>query len=132
MCGDPDSDGRLAFERDLYIQFLAHAQAFLEFHERNECSPKGSLPHYMNSLFADGLSRAARDVQHAPQMSRYARLSAQPMIFARLAGFLAAHLTTDEDPLRKTIEALMQGYAEPERLHTNEGIAAERCADYPQ
>jgi hypothetical protein len=40
----------------------------------------------------------------------------QPLVFARLAGFLAAHASLSEDPLRKVIEALMMGYGEAEAM----------------
>jgi hypothetical protein len=45
----------------------------------------------------------------------------QPLVFARLAGFLAAHASLQEDPLRKVVEALMLGYAEAERIQPYHG-----------
>jgi hypothetical protein len=42
-------------------------------------------------------------------------------VFARLAGFLAAHAALNEDPLRKVIEALMLGYAEAEKIEPHHG-----------
>jgi hypothetical protein len=123
MCGDLDDDGKLAFERELWSQFLAHAQQFLEYYRRHERAAEGSLPHYMNSLFADSLARVAHDLQATAPMSRYERLAAQPLVLARLAGFLAANLNLDGDPLRKTIEALMHGYAEPEQLQAADPLS---------
>ena len=41
---------------------------------------------------------------------------AQPVVFARLAGFLAAHMSLGEDPLRRVMEALMLGYSEAEAM----------------
>jgi hypothetical protein len=38
----------------------------------------------------------------------------EPLVFARLAGFMAAHLPLQEDPLKRVIEALMTGYSEGE------------------
>jgi len=38
----------------------------------------------------------------------------EPLVFARLAGFIAAHTPLSEDPLRRLIEALMLGYSEGE------------------
>ena len=48
--------------------------------------------------------------------SRYERMIGQPVVFARLAGFLAAHMSLGEDPLRRVMEALMLGYSEAEAL----------------
>ena len=38
------------------------------------------------------------------------------MVFARLAGFLAAHMALAEDPLRRVMEAMMLGYSEAEAM----------------
>jgi hypothetical protein len=38
----------------------------------------------------------------------------EPLVFARLAGFIAAHVPLSEDPLRRVMEALMLGYSEGE------------------
>ncbi len=69
----------------------------------------------MDRLFADGLSRCARDGEEA-DAGAYELLRAQPLVFARLAGFLAAHVSLQEDPLRKVMEAMMHGYAEAEHI----------------
>jgi hypothetical protein len=67
-------------------------------------------------LFTDALSRAARDSDSAHDGQHYARLASQPLVFARLAGFLASHMALQEDPLRKVLEAMMLGYAEGEEM----------------
>ena len=38
----------------------------------------------------------------------------EPLVLARLAGFMAAHLPLHEDPLKRVMEALMIGYSEGE------------------
>jgi hypothetical protein len=38
----------------------------------------------------------------------------EPLVYARVAGFMAAHQPIEDDPLRRLIEALMTGYAEGE------------------
>ena len=48
-------------------------------------------------------------------------LAVQPLVFARLAGFLASHLALNEDPLRKLMEAMMHGYTEAEKLAPDHG-----------
>ena len=69
----------------------------------------------LERLFQDALSRSIRD-QESLDDSEYELLSMQPLVFARLAGFLAAHASLREDPLRRVMEALMLGYAEAERI----------------
>jgi hypothetical protein len=112
MCGDDEDAGEL--EELLYARFLAHARALLEAHGRAKADPKAADDPiaYMDKLFSDALSRCARDGEEAGADKRYLRLASQPLVFARLAGLLAGHLALDQDPLRKVIEALMQGYAE--------------------
>ena len=55
------------------------------------------------------------DEKRAPDdMSGYDRMVMEPLVFARLAGFIAAHVPLSEDPLRRVIDALMVGYSEGE------------------
>jgi hypothetical protein len=120
MCGDVDEEtGEL--EDALYARFLGHARALLE--GRAETAPASDDPYaYMDQLFADALGRCVRDGNAAGENQSYARLSLQPLVFARLAGFLAGHLALDQEPLRKVIEALMHGYSEaaPQADHDHE------------
>jgi hypothetical protein len=114
MCGDDEDTGEL--EELLYSHFLAHARALLEPHGHSQADAKATSPAdplaYMDKLFSDALSRCVRDGDEADADKRYLRLANQPLVFARLAGLLAGHLALDQDPLRKVIESLMQGYAE--------------------
>jgi hypothetical protein len=116
MCGDLDEDHEL--EQKLYARFQHHAQALLAQYGASEGAGEApaDLNQYLDELFADALRRSADDAAAAEPAKRYERLSMQPLVFARLAGFLAAHLSLSEDPLRKVIEALMMGYAEAEGL----------------
>ena len=112
MCGDMDDDeGQL--EERLYARFRAHAQMLL-----SEPAPQepADLNEYLDKLFLDSLGRSVRDGEQAEATRRYERLGMQPLVFARLAGFLAGHLALSEDPLRKVIEAMMMGYGEAEAL----------------
>jgi hypothetical protein len=113
MCGDDEDAGEL--EEMLYARFLTHARALL----RPDDCPAATSPDdplaYMEKLFSDALSRCVRDGEEAGVEQRYLRLATQPLVFARLAGLLAGHLALDQDPLRKVIEALMQGYADAAR-----------------
>jgi hypothetical protein len=112
MCGDMDDDESEIEER-LYARFRAHAQTLLA-----EAAPQepADLSQYLDKLFSDALSRSVRDGEQADAAQRYERLAMQPLVFARLAGFLAGHLALSEDPLRKVIEAMMMGYGEAEAL----------------
>src|SRR5262245_11522904 len=113
MCGELDEDESKIEER-LYARFHAHAVAML----REEGAPDqpADLNQYLDKLFSDCLSRSLHDGEQADAAQRYERLRMQPLVFARLAGFLAAHASLSEDPLRKVIEALMMGYGEAEAM----------------
>ena len=117
MCGDLEEDGPSGIEERLHARFLGHARNLLAQYAK---APKPKDPNelnaYMDKLFTDALSRAARDSDSGNDGQHYARLASQPLVFARLAGFLASHMALQEDPLRKVIEALMLGYAEGEEM----------------
>ena len=115
MCGDLEEEGN-HHEDQLYARFRLHARELLRGHGgQGSASPAKDLNAYMDRLFADALSRCARDGEQA-EGGAYELLRAQPLVFARLAGFLAAHVSLQEDPLRKVMEALMHGYAEAEHI----------------
>ena len=111
MCGDMDDESEI--EARLYARFRAHAQEVLAQPAPQE---PADLSDYLDKLFFDSLSRSVRDGEQAEVAQRYERLGMQPLVFARLAGFLAGHLALSEDPLRKVIEAMMMGYGEAEAL----------------
>jgi hypothetical protein len=113
MCGDVDEEaGEL--EELLFARFIAHARALLEPRSSQPATPDDPVA-YMDKLFSDALGRCVRDGTEAGADQTYQRLSRQPLVFARLAGLIAGHLALDQDPLRKVLEALMQGYAEVAR-----------------
>lgn len=114
MCGDLDED-ESRLEDQLYARFRLHARELLRGHKPQESAPStGDLNAYMDRLFGDALSRCVRDCDG--DGGGYDLLRTQPLVFARLAGFLAAHMSLQEDPLRKVMEALMHGYAEAEHI----------------
>ncbi len=114
MCGDDDDTGPTLEER-LYEAFLVHARLLLEETERNR-PPSGTVAAYADRLMGDALNRAKRDAEKAEAGERMDMFAVQPLVFARLAGFLASHLSLRDDPLRRVMEAMMHGYAEAERL----------------
>lgn len=122
MCGDleeDDGDGQL--EEALYARFVAHARALLAQAPASQDGPEDTS-RYMEKLYTDALSRAVKDCEQAAPDRRYERMIAQPVVFARLAGFLAAHMSLGEDPLRRVMEALMLGYSEAEAMDRDENI----------
>jgi hypothetical protein len=119
MCGDDEGAGEL--EEMLYARFLVHARALLQPDDQTTAASPDDPLAYMDKLFSDALSRCVRDGEEAGVDQRYLRLATQPLVFARLAGLLAGHLGLDQDPLRKVIEALMEGYADAARSdHDND------------
>jgi len=120
MCGELDDDSGPKLEDHLYASFLAHARRLLADQARSKADP-GSTAAYADRLFADALNRCSRDCERLDEDRRYETLAIQPLIFARLAGFLASHLALNEDPLRKVMEAMMHGYTEAEALAPDHG-----------
>jgi len=120
MCGDMD-DEPSETEKQLTARLLYHAKALLPRDGAITGQAPANLNAYLDTLFADILSRCARDIKQADPSQRYERLSMQPVVLARLAGFLAGHASLAEDPLRKVIDAMMLGYAEAEEMDRTHG-----------
>jgi hypothetical protein len=78
-------------------------------------------PAYMAELFRRVLNHAVSDVHAIPEGHRADTIANQAVVFARLAGFLAGQLPPGDDLMRATLEALLDGQAEParalQRLH---------------
>ena len=121
MCGELEDTGPAALEDHLYTAFLAHARALLAAQARRAGSDPDSAAVYADRLFADALMRSRKDCEARDPAERYATLAMQPLVFARLAGFLASHLSLGEDPLRRVMEAMMHGYSEAEHLEPEHG-----------
>jgi hypothetical protein len=129
MCGDMDDDESEIEER-LYARFRAHATTLLSEQSSTPAQPT-DMNQYLDKLFSDGLSRSMRDGEQSDAAQRYERLCMQPLVFARLAGFLAGHLALSEDPLRKVIEAMMMGYGEAEAMDHAQGSDDHHHGDVP-
>ena len=95
MCGELEEDGS-EIEEVLYARFAAHVHSFLaDMKSQGSDSP---LHVHLNALFRESLTRSA-DSESAPEtVGGYDRLAMEPLVFARLAGFMAAHLPLHEDP----------------------------------
>ena len=116
MCGDLDEENGVA--QALYGRFRSHAKTLLMTRKGTDAKTVNAA---LDRLFFDGLSRSIRDQESIGEDEQYNLMSMQPLVFARLAGFLAAHAALNEDPLRKVIEALMLGYAEAEKIEPHHG-----------
>ena len=118
MCGDLEGDESQAEE--FYTRFVNDTHTFLaSLSARSAGADAGPVYAYLDSLFRDTLATAADDDKAPEEVSGYERLSMEPLVYARLAGFMAAHQPLGDDPLRRLIEALMTGYAEGEAELTN-------------
>jgi hypothetical protein len=116
MCGElDDNESESRLEERLYARFMAHAAMLLQPDATVAGSPAADTAAYMEKLFRDALDRGVRDAE-AARPNGYDRISAQVVVFARLAGLVAGHLSLGEDPLRKAMEALMLGYGEAEAM----------------
>lgn len=113
MCGDLESDETLLEE--FYARFVEDARAFLADLEAEGGAADGDpLYRYLDGLFREMLKSAA-DQDMAPEdTSGYDRLCMEPLVFARIAGFMAAHQPLEDDPMRRLMEAVMTGYTEGE------------------
>jgi hypothetical protein len=113
MCGDLESDETLLEE--FYTRFVEDARAHLADHESSDGPNDGDpLYGYLDDLFRKTLTAAADPESGPTDTSGYDRLCMEPLVFARLAGFMAAHQPLEDDPMRRLMEAVMTGYSEGE------------------
>lgn len=115
MCGEIDEP--TTYEEELTARFLLNMRDLIGHKPKPpEKLPEGDVNAYLDKLFYDAMNRALRDVESAPEEERYQRLSMQSLVFARIAGVLAGHVALSEDPMRRSLEALMHGYTEGETM----------------
>ena len=115
MCGDIETDESLAEE--FYARFVEHTRFFLaELEAENVGEEVVDLHVHLDSLFRKTLTATTRSDSAPLEVSGYERLCMEPLVYARLAGFMAAHQPLEDVPLRRLIEALMTGYAEGEAV----------------
>lgn len=113
MCGDLESDETLLEE--FYARFVENARAFVA-DEANGSHAEDANPlyRYLDERFREALTMAADQDAAPADTSGYERLCMEPLVFARIAGFMAAHQPLEDDPMRRLMEAVMTGYAEGE------------------
>lgn len=115
MCGD--FDGQESLDEELFQQFLQRAG-------RLGISPgtgggaaarldtESVRAEYMDNLLRAGLTRCVNDAAGLPQGERMDALAGQAIVFARLAGFLAAQFPPEADRFRTVISAVVDAHAE--------------------
>jgi hypothetical protein len=113
MCGEFDTDESIAEE--LYARFVDSVRAFLA-ELGNEPSPDPGHPlyRYLDTLFHETIAAAAKPAATPTDISDFDRFCMETLVYARIAGFMAAHQPLEEDPMRRLMEAVMTGYAEGE------------------
>ena len=122
MCGDlEEEDGPSSLEEMLCNRFIINVRSVLAEAERHPKPQNDPVFAGLDKLFTDALSRALKDIQAQDANDSYRMMALLPLVFARLAGFLAAHSSIQDDPLRKVMEALMHGYAEPDSIVPDHG-----------
>jgi hypothetical protein len=116
MCGEIDEQERI--DDELFERFLELAGKYdIKPVEVNQgTSPRlddeNDRTAYMNSLFRAALARTVNDATTLPHGERMDILAGQAIVFARIAGFLAAQFPPENDLFRTTIAALMEGHKE--------------------
>jgi hypothetical protein len=119
MCGDIEED--TAYDDLIFRRFSAFARNYGAGAPENPkaldydlTEPEGRSA-YMSRLFRDAMLRAVTDASAAAEGSRADAIAGQAVVFARLAGVLAAQLPPESDIFRGAMEAFMDGNGEPAR-----------------
>jgi hypothetical protein len=116
MCGEIDEQERI--DEELFERFLNRVS---KYDITPSTSGHDTPPHldeedarnaYMNALFKAALTRTVNDAANLPNGERMDILAGQAIVFARIAGFLAAQFPPENDLFRTTIAALMEGHKE--------------------
>lgn len=116
MCGDIDED--TGHDDAIFRRFVELARRYgagpgepTHRLAQDLTDPQGR-GEYMSGLFHDALNRALGDAAAAPDGVRSDAIASQAIVFARLAGFLAAQLPPGADLFRSAMEAFMDGHGE--------------------
>lgn len=114
MCGDFDEQERL--DEELFDDFLERAVTFDVVPQPPagdaaiNLDTEKNRADYMEQLFTAGLSRCANDAASLPYGQRMDALAGQAIVFARLAGFLAAQFPREADRFRTVITAVVDAH----------------------
>jgi hypothetical protein len=119
MCGEVEDD--LQGDEEIVARLIyvagAHGVTQQTLTARSAAPLKSDddRPAYMSNLFRLMLNHAASDLAAVPEGHRAQTIANQAVVFARLAGFLAGQFPPGDDMMRATLEALLDGQAEPAR-----------------
>ncbi|HEV8389237.1 MAG TPA: hypothetical protein VGQ35_05310 [Dongiaceae bacterium] len=119
MCGEVEDD--LQGDEEIVARLLYIAgghgvtQQTLTARAAAPLKSDDDRPAYMSDLFRRMLNHAASDLVAVPEGHRAQTIANQAVVFARLAGFLAGQFPSGDDMMRATLEALLDGQAEPAR-----------------
>src|SRR5689334_6988610 len=119
MCGDVEDERQNDDEVVARLLYIAGGYGVtLETLTARAAPPLATddaRPAYMADLFRRVLNHAISDLHAIPEGYRADTIANQAIVFARLAGFLAGQLPPGDDMMRATLEALLDGQAEPAR-----------------
>lgn len=120
MCGD--FDDHESIDDDLFESFVELARHYgASPAPRGRNTPaslhdEGARQVYLEGLFKAGLTRSLTDTAALPHGERMDALAGQAIVFARLAGFLAAQFPPHADLFRTIASAMLDGHREPASL----------------
>lgn len=120
MCGDFDDQERI--DEELFERFADLIRHFgVEPRTNGSDAPlqldtQDGRAAYLDQLFRAGLTRCVSDGASLPIGERMDALAGQAIVFARLAGFLAAQFPPDADLFRMVTGAVVDGHSEPAAL----------------
>ena len=120
MCGEIDEQEQI--DDELFERFIELTQRYGVLPKRNANSGPSQLDSedarkdYMEDLFKAGLTRCLNDAAGLPNGERMDAIAGQAIVFARLAGFLAAQFPPDADLFRTVTGAVFDGHNEPATL----------------
>lgn len=120
MCGDFDDQERI--DDELFEHFVELTHHFGVQPKLNgsaaamQLDSESDRADYMQELFKAGLTRCLSDAAHLPRGERMDAIAGQAIVFARLAGFLAAQFPPEADLFRTVTGAVLDGHSEPASL----------------
>lgn len=121
MCGDHDDHDHVDEEVfDRLIHLASHHQIHPDAGAGNtpaSLDDENMRTAYMEGLFRAALTRAVNDTARITEGERTDIVTGQAIVFARLAGMLAALLPPGSEQFHTVVNALMQGYRNPSHHH---------------
>lgn len=121
MCGDFDSNESI--DEELFQQFIERI-GMLGIEPRADAvngapqlDTESARARYLDGLFKAGLTRCVNDATGLPAGERMDALAGQAIVFARLAGYLAAQFPPEADRFRSVITAVVDAHEDRHARH---------------